>query len=221
MYLDIVSKDEINYAHIVSNLRSPHNIIVSTKDYFIFYVPETDYYYAECDDKSGKEKEVCNKLKELGFNYLSTTNEKISKEMTSKYSEPYIQYVYKGEEINDLESKLVLLKDEDLEYVKETYGKPEYCEEIQKKKKIWAYYENNTLIGYVMEHLDGTTGGLFTKPEFRKKGYGYMLLKEGFSKVKKFVRHSQVSFDNIPSIKLHEKLNCIKADITIYWNWNK
>ena len=221
MYLDTISKDEINYAHIVSNLRSPHNIILSTKDYFIFYVPETDYYYVECDDKSGKEDEVINKMKELGFNYLSTTNEKISQSLPSKYSEPYIQYVYESDTIKESESKLVLLKNDDLDYVKETYGKPEYVDEVQQKKKIWALYENNNLIGYVMEHLDGTTGGLYVKPEFRKKGYGYILLKEGFSKVTKFVRHSQVALDNIASIKLHEKLNCVKADITIYWNWNK
>ena len=221
MYLDKISKDEINYAHIVSNLRSPHNIILSTKDYFIFYVPETDYYYVECDDKSGKEDEVINKMKELGFNYLSTTNEKISQSLPSKYSEPYIQYVYTSDTIKESESKLVLLKNDDLDYVKETYGKPEYVDEVQLKKKIWALYENNNLVGYVMEHLDGTTGGLYVKPEFRKKGYGYILLKEGFSKVTKFVRHSQVALDNIASIKLHEKLNCVKADITIYWNWNK
>ena len=221
MYLDKISKDEINYAHIVSNLRSPHNIILSTKDYFIFYVPETDYYYVECDDKSGKEDEVINKMKELGFNYLSTTNEKISQSLPSKYSEPYIQYIYTSDTIKESESKLVLLKNDDLDYVKETYGKPEYVDEVQQKKKIWALYENNNLIGYVMEHLDGTTGGLYVKPEFRKKGYGYILLKEGFSKVTKFVRHSQVALDNIASIKLHEKLNCVKADITIYWNWNK
>ena len=221
MYLDKISKDEINYAHIVSNLRSPHNIILSTKDYFIFYVQETDYYYVECDDKSGKEDEVINKMKELGFNYLSTTNEKISQSLPSKYSEPYIQYVYTSDTIKESESKLVLLKNDDLDYVKETYGKPEYVDEVQQKKKIWALYENNNLIGYVMEHLDGTTGGLYVKPEFRKKGYGYILLKEGFSKVTKFVRHSQVALDNIASIKLHEKLNCVKADITIYWNWNK
>ena len=221
MYLDKISKDEINYAHIVSNLRSPHNIILSTKDYFIFYVPETDYYYVECDDKSGKEDEVINKMKELGFNYLSTTNEKISQSLPSKYSEPYIQYIYTSDTIKESESKLVLLKNDNLDYVKETYGKPEYVDEVQQKKKIWALYENNNLIGYVMEHLDGTTGGLYVKPEFRKKGYGYILLKEGFSKVTKFVRHSQVALDNIASIKLHEKLNCVKADITIYWNWNK
>ena len=221
MYLDKISKDEINYAHIVSNLRSPHNIILSTKDYFIFYVPETDYYYVECDDKSGKEDEVINKMKELGFNYLSTTNEKISQSLPSKCSEPYIQYIYTSDTIKESESKLALLKNEDLDYVKETYGKPEYVDEVQQKKKIWALYENNNLIGYVMEHLDGTTGGLYVKPEFRKKGYGYILLKEGFSKVTKFVRHSQVALDNIASIKLHEKLNCVKADITIYWNWNK
>ena len=221
MYLDKISKDEINYAHIVSNLRSPHNIILSTKDYFIFYVQETDYYYVECDDKSGKEDEVINKMKELGFNYLSTTNEKISQSLPSKYSEPYIQYVYTSDTIKESESKLVLLKNDNLDYVKETYGKPEYVDEVQQKKKIWALYENNNLVGYVMEHLDGTTGGLYVKPEFRKKGYGYILLKEGFSKVTKFVRHSQVALDNIASIKLHEKLNCVKADITIYWNWNK
>ena len=141
--------------------------------------------------------------------------------MTSKYSEPYIQYVYYGDLIKESESKVVLLKDEDLEFVKETYGKPEYVEEAQQKKKIWAIYENNNLVGYVMEHLDGTTGGLYTKPEYRRKGYGYILLLEGFSKVTKFVRHSQVALDNIASIKLPAKLNCVKADITIYWNWNK
>ena len=146
MYIDIVSKDEINYAHIVSNLRSPHKIILSEKDYFIFYVPETDYYYVECDEKSGKEDIVINKMKELGFNYLSTTNEKISKALISKYSEPYIQYIYKGETIKDSDSKLVLLKDDDLDYVKETYGKPEYVKEIQEKKKIWALYENTIYI---------------------------------------------------------------------------
>ena len=160
-------------------------------------------------------------MKELGFNYLSTTNEKISKALISKYSEPYIQFIYTGETIKDFESKLVLLKNEDLEYVKETYGKPEYVEEIQQKKKIWALYNDNDMIGYVMEHLDGTTGGLYTKPGYRRKGYGYVLLLEGFSKVKKFVRHSQVAFDNIASIKLHEKLNCVRAKIIIYWNWNK
>ena len=135
MYLDKVSKDEINYAHIISNLRSPHKIILNTENYFLIYVPETDYYYAECDINSGKEDEICNKLKELGFNYLSTTNEKISKTMTSKFSEPYIQYVYKGEEIKDSESKLVLLKDEDLDYVKETYGNLNIVMKFNKKKK--------------------------------------------------------------------------------------
>ena len=70
MYLDKLAKDDINYAHIVSNLRSPYKIILNTKDYFIIYIIETDYYYAECDEKSGKEDEVINKMKELGFNYF-------------------------------------------------------------------------------------------------------------------------------------------------------
>ena len=62
--------------------------------------------------------------------FLGELNGKISKALISKYSEPFIQFIYTGETIKDSESKLVLLKNEDLDYVKETYGKPEYVEEI-------------------------------------------------------------------------------------------
>ena len=92
---------------------------------------------------------------------------------------------------------------------------------LHKSKKIWGLYENDVLIGYVMEKFNGSTGGLFVKPEFRNKGYGTLLLKEGFSKAKEYARFSQVDFENIASIKAHEKLNCIKCDVTIYWNSNK
>ena len=221
MYLDKLAKDDINYAHIVSNLLSPYKIILNTKDYFIIYIIETEYYYAECDEKSGKEDVVINKMKELGFNYFCTTNAKIAKSLPAKYMVPYNQYVYKGEEVKDSDSKLVLLKDEDLNFVRETYWKVDYVDLMQQKKKIWAIYENNELVGYIMEHLEGTIGGLYVKPEFRRKGYGYILLLERFSKVKKFVKHSHVALDNVASNKLHQKLKCIKADITIYWNWHK
>ena len=45
--------------------------------------------------------------------------------------------------------------------------------------------------------------------------------EEGFSRAKDYARFSQVDFENIASIKVHEKLNCIKCDVTIYWNSNK
>ena len=92
---------------------------------------------------------------------------------------------------------------------------------LQKSKRIWGYYENGVLIGYVMEKFNGSTGGLFVKPEYRNKGYGTLLLKEGFSKAKDYARFSQVDFENIASIRAHEKLNCIKCGVTIYWNNNR
>ena len=221
MYLDKIKEDRINYANIITILNLPHELILNTKDYFLIYFPEGDIYYAGCDEKSDKDKELCKKINEIGYKVLSTPSEKIAKGLNSKRSRGYLQYVYRGDIIKESESKMIVLKDEDLEYVQETYRRGEYMVKLHKNKKIWGYYENNILIGYVMEHANGSTGGLFVKPEFRNKGYGTLILKEGYSRAKEYARFSQVDFENISSIKAHEKLKCIKCDVTIYWNSNR
>ena len=221
MYLDKIKEDGINYANIITILNLPHELILNTKDYFLIYFPEGDIYYAGCDEKSGKDEELCKKINEIGYRVLSTPSEKIAKGLNSKWSRGYLQYVYRGDIIKESESKMIVLKDEDLEYVQETYKRGEYMVKLHKNKKIWGYYENNVLIGYILEHANGSTGGLFVKPEFRNKGYGALILKEGYSRAKEYARFSQVDFENISSIKVHEKLKCIKCDVTIYWNSNR
>ena len=221
MFLDKVLKDEINSININSILHLSHKIILNTKYYYLIYLPEIEHYYTDCDNTSGKLDELCNLINQLNYKIVCTTNEKIAKQLNSKHSKGYLQFVYNGEEIKESESKLILLKDKDLDYVKETYKKGEYLEKLQKLKKIWGYYENNILIGYILEHLNGSTGGLFIKPEFRNKGFGTMVLKEGYCKVKKWERFSQVAFDNKESIRVHEKLKCIKCDVIVYYNSNK
>ena len=221
MYLDKIINDDINYANIISILHLPHKKILNTKDYFLLLFQEGDIYYTACDENSGKEEELCNKIKELDYKVLSTPSEKVAKGLGSKKSTGYLQFVYRGEEIKESESKLRVLKDEDLDYVQDTYHRSDYIVKLHKNKRIWGYYENDILIGYVMEHSNGSTGGLFVKPEFRNKGYGTRILKEGYCKAKKYARFSQVAFDNISSIRAHEKLNCIKCDVTIYWNSNR
>ena len=221
MYLDKIREDGINYANIITILNLPHKLILNTKDYFLIYFPEGDIYYAGCDENSGKDDELCKKINEIGYRVLSTPSEKIAKGLNSKWSRGYLQYVYRGDIIKESESKLSVLKDEDLEYVQETYRRGEYMVKLHKNKKIWGYYENNVLIGYVMEHANGSTGGLFVKPEFRNKGYGTLILKEGYSRAKEYARFSQVDFENISSIKAHEKLKCIKCNVTIFWNSNR
>ena len=220
MYLDKILKDEINNVYIISVIHLPHKIILNTKDYFLLHLPEINHYYADCDISSGKLGELCGKIREIDYKILCTTNEKIAKGLNSKRSTGFFQFVYRGDEIKESESKIIPLKDEDLDYVKETYHKDEYMDKLQKMKRIWGYYENGVLIGYVMQHLNGSTGGLFIKPEYRNKGYGTMLLKEGYCKSGNWARFSQVAFDNVESIRVHEKLKCIKCDAIIYYNSN-
>ena len=221
MYLDKIIKDEKNYVHIIAILHLPHKIILNTKDYFLIYLPEIEHYHTDCDNDSGKLDELINKIKELDYKILCTANEKIAKGIQSKHSTGYLQYVYRGEEIKESESKLTNLKDEDLNYVEETYRKGEYIKNLHKNKKIWGLYENNILIGYVLEHMNGSTGGLFIRPEYRNKGYGTLLLKEGYCKAKPWARYSQVALENKESIRVHEKLKCIKSDFLVYYNSNK
>ena len=110
MYLDEIIKDEINYVNIVTILKLPHEIILNTKDYFLIYFPEGGIYYAGCDEKSGKEEELCNKIKELNYKVLTTPSEKVSKGLNSKFSRGYLQFIYRGEEIKESESKLTILR---------------------------------------------------------------------------------------------------------------
>ena len=86
MYLDKIKEDGINYANIITILNLPHELILNTKDYFLIYFPEADIYYAGCDENSGKDEELCDKIKELNYKVLTTCSEKVSKGLNSKFA---------------------------------------------------------------------------------------------------------------------------------------
>ena len=163
-----------------------------------------------------KNKNFVIKLKKLDYKVLTTSNEKTSKGLNSKSARGHLQFVHRGEEAKESDSKLTVLKDEDFGHAEETYHKGEPTKKLHKNKKLWGHYENKISIGYVMERSNGSTGGSSVKPELRNKGYGTVTLKEGHSKAKKQPRFSQADFENKASIRTHEKLNCIKCDITVY-----
>ena len=63
--LDIKFEDMTLFHQSNSYAKFLEMIKVNTKDYFLIYFPEGGIYYAGCDEKSGKEEELCNKIKEL------------------------------------------------------------------------------------------------------------------------------------------------------------
>ena len=67
MYLDNIIKDEINYVNVTTISHLSHEIITNTKNHFSIYFPEGDIYYNECDEKSGKEQELRDKIKKIGL----------------------------------------------------------------------------------------------------------------------------------------------------------
>lgn len=229
--MDILNsvKDKLTYAHVVSAMEHPHNVVVSPfPDAVIIHCIVSNVYVVEYDGI--KVDDLCAFLKTLSVVRLQTTNRKIYEKLISDFKHNYscVQVVFSPEnitketDINDIVTdKLELLHPENLSYVQKTYEMPEYISQLYERNRLFGWYENNQLIGYVAFHIDETVGALFVKPEFRKQGYGAKIMKAAFCKYKDGIRYSQILSDNHSSIALHKKIGCQLEEKPVYWVYNE
>lgn len=87
------------------------------------------------------------------------------------------------------------------------------------KKNILGGYINNRLIGFIGNHLEGSMGILEVFPEFRRKGYAYILESYLIKSMldKGLVPFAQIEVSNIKSIELHKKLNFDISKESLFW----
>ncbi len=83
-----------------------------------------------------------------------------------------------------------------------------------------GYYENNQLIGIIGRHNDNSIGMLYVLEKFRKKGYGSIILRAAFNLWENQIPFSHIKIGNIPSEKLHKKLECQFGKKIVYWLFN-
>jgi len=86
-------------------------------------------------------------------------------------------------------------------------------------KSIFGIYENNTLAGFIGIHSEGSIGMLEIFPEFRRKGYGYILEAFVIEQLldKGYTPYCHVVEGNNPSYKLQEKLGYKKTSKPSIW----
>lgn len=231
-FLQELTQDKINYAHVCSALEHPYKIVdCPSNEGVIIHCTVSNVHIAEY--KGTDYSSFCKILKSLPVTRLQTTNKKLQQLLLSDFKHHYdcVQAIFP--ENADLSSHsavaekslspspLCLLHKEDLPYVQKTYEMDEYISQLYEHNRLFGWYENNTLIGYVAFHIDETVGALFVKPEFRKQGYGIKIMTQAFLNYKPGIRFAQIVDHNLSSIAMHKKMGCIIADKKISWLYNQ
>ena len=98
---------------------------------------------------------------------------------------------------------------------------PEELAEIVQRRRILLGFEKDQLVGFIGEHLEGSTGLLYIFPEYRHRGFGAELQRHmmGRTMDEGFVPFGQVEKDNLASLSLQKKLGMTQSGDLIVWMW--
>lgn len=111
----------------------------------------------------------------------------------------------------------------DIDVLLENYDmiSPDELREVVERGNIILGYHDNTLIGFIGEHLEGSMGILYVFPEYRKKGFATALQKHMIAVTieKGFIPFGQVEKDNGASLHLQKKLGMVSSENLITWMW--
>ncbi len=114
-------------------------------------------------------------------------------------------------------------EENDLPMLVENYQlvSPEELEKIVRRNGILLGYEQDRLVGFVGEHLEGSMGLLYIFPEYRHRGFGAALETRQIAKTMEngFIPFGQVEKDNHASMELQKKLGMTQSDRLIVWMW--
>lgn len=122
-----------------------------------------------------------------------------------------------GVEIKELEGT-----NENIDFITDNYSlhySKKDVEKLFKTRFMLGLYDNGKLAGFIGMHEERSIGLLEVLPDYRKKGYGTMLIK---ACVKEFNKKGYYPFchiipENYKSIALHEKLNCKTYEEVVFW----
>jgi GNAT superfamily N-acetyltransferase len=124
--------------------------------------------------------------------------------------------IYVGKEL-----EMRQLRENQIEVILEHYDKlsDNEIKELLKNGNLFGAYKDETLIGFVGNHLEGSMGLLEVFPEYRRSGYGTILESYIVNKTleKGLVPFGQVEIDNERSIALQNKLGFTISEDRLYW----
>ena len=214
---------DVSFSVSNSNVKIETNSIKATNVEYI-YMSQTLFKGSITINNYGKEnaKMIIDKIKSLKMNRLETSNKAVFDYFYNtrnfKYHQICLQCHHKR---GTGKAKLNLPSLEEIKWVAETYGTTiQKIAELSENRKIFVYHEKKQAISYIGIHADGSVGFLYTKPEYREKGYSAKIQNELF-KIMKEPIFAQILEDNKLSIERHRDNNWHFNRYKIYWLFNK
>ena len=134
------------------------------------------------------------------------------------------QFAYYGEKpMTDLRLSVRTADERDLPMLAENYHMIglEELSQVVRRKSIMLGYDQEHLVGFIGEHLEGSMGILYVFPEYRRRGFGTALERCLIARTleKGLIPFGQVEKDNRNSLRLQEKLGMTCSDDLIVWMW--
>ncbi len=134
-----------------------------------------------------------------------------------------VQAVYMNKNKLDIKKELVIkqLKLNQIEVILEHYDKLSNNEiqTLLKNGNLYGGYKNETLIGIVGNHLEGSIGILEIFPQYRRLGYGAMLESYMVNQMieKDLIPFAQIEIGNKKSLALQNKLGFSISKDRLVW----
>lgn len=219
MLLDTLQNDTANYIHLVSLLRTPHEIIVNTEDSLLVYFSEQDTYIAE--STAADIAPFLQIMDSCHINRLESTNEAIYDHFRRKRKTSYKCYQYGPVSAGTEDPHLQLLKQEDLDAAIATHGEETYLRQLWERRRLYGYYVEGHLVGYIAYHIDGSFGAVYVFPTYRRQGYAGKMISAVAFVCNDALMYSQVLVDNTASIRLHESMPLPCSGKVIHWTYDE
>ena len=207
--------------------RGTGEIIYRDSDAILVWDKVSKAFLFACDDTKKGLSTLDNYINE-DCNLLMVSDYDLGKSAFTRYGfedmiECY-QVAYYGEKPKeDTTISFRVANINDIDVLLENYDmiSPDELREVVERGNIILGYYDNTLIGFIGEHLEGSMGILYVFPEYRKKGFATALQKHmiAITMEKGFVPFGQVDKDNEISLKLQKKLGMVSSENLITWMW--
>ena len=203
--------------YVKAAMAAPHTVMSRDADTLILYNERADTHIAE-----GDFQKIVDVLCNVPMQRLETSNEAVFRffEKSGRFKHAQICVQCEHETTAGV-AKLFSPTDGEVRWIANTYGKPESDVRLMRdERRIFVYRENETAVGYVGIHVDGSVGLLYVSPEHRRKGYAAAAENELF-KIAPEPVFAQILADNEASVRLHEKNGWKFSGYKIHWLFNE
>ena len=223
--MNINTIDYIGFERILK--RGTGKVIEESERALFLYDAVSEVYFLACEDyETGID--ILDRYVNDDCKALMVTSTEIAEEAIKRFGfegpMDCYQFVYCDEQVD--EGKIITTRTatlEDLPMLLANYDLvgPEELRKVVESGNVMLGYDEEELIGFIGEHLEGSIGMLYIFPEQRRKGYASALEKKLIQRTidKGFIPFGHVVHDNAASIELQKKLGMKQADIIVSWLW--